>query len=218
VGASFETIEKGNGFPRRQKPNEHAQIAVHFKPLEQSHLLLAAKGLPTADPGRFAFSLLNTILGGNMSSRLFQEIRERQALAYSVYSFISTYEDSGLLGIYAGVDPQKTDETIRLVLKELRTLKERPVDEETLQDAKEFLKGNIMLAAESVDNQMVRLAQNEIHFNEFIPVEVLAEKIEAVSSREVQELSNALFTRNSVSLTLLGPEASDRGIENILKI
>jgi predicted Zn-dependent peptidase len=216
VGPAFETIQKGNGFPLRKQPLPRNGVSFHSKNLEQTHICLGTRGLSTADPMRYAFSLMNTILGGNMSSRLFQEVRERQGLAYSVYSFTSTYEDSGMFGIYAGVDPKNTHETIALILKELQRIKEQLVDDDNFQHAKEFIKGNLMMAAESVDNQMVRLAQNEIHLNGFIPVEVLVDEIEKVTTNQVRDLARELFTEDALSLTVLGTMTSEADLQNLL--
>jgi predicted Zn-dependent peptidase len=186
--------------------------------LEQAHVCLGTPGLFITDPGRFDFSLMNTILGGNMSSRLFQEIRERQGLAHSVYSFTSSHVDSGMFGVYAGVDPKSALEAAVLIVKELRRFRDEPVDASELDDAKEFTKGNLFLAAESVDNQMVRLAQNEIHFGRYIPLEQVVENIEAVSVQRIQELAKRLFGSGRVAITLLGPIADKTPYQDLLAV
>ena len=185
IGATFEAVKSGDGFPDREAPGARSLVNIHYRDLEQVHLCIGTRGLSIIEPRRYAFSLLNTILGGNMSSRLFQEIRERRGLAYSVYSFISSLFDTGMFGVYAGIDPSHSIEPIDLILKEMRTQKEVRVDAGELSDAKEFTKGSLMLASESVDNQMVRLAQNEIHFQKQIPLKVVMEKIESVSEEDI---------------------------------
>jgi len=205
VGPAFETITPGNGFPRRVAPASNSHFAATYRDLEQAHICLGMNGLSITDPQRFAFSLMNTILGGNMSSRLFQEIRETRGLAYSVYSFISSHFDAGLFGAYAAVDPKSAPEATELLLKAFNVLQTTRVDTLELQGAKEYTKGNLLLAAESSDNQMVRLAQNEIHFNEYIPLQTVVDKIDTVTADDIKALATNLFTDHKLALTLLGP-------------
>jgi len=209
VGPAFETISSGGPLPPRTTPVVRARIRSHRRELEQQHICLATLGLSVTDPRRFAFSLLNTILGGNMSSRLFQQIREQRGLAYSVYSFMTSHVDTGMFGVYTGVDPRYTGEAIDLMVESLRNLKNEPVSADELRDAKEFTKGNLLLAAESVDNQMVRLAQNEYHFKRYIPLDQVVERIEAVTAEQIMDLAGYLFRAEQTALTLLGP-AEDR--------
>jgi predicted Zn-dependent peptidase len=167
-------------------------------------------GLSVTDPRRYACSLLNTIMGGNMSSRLFQEIRERRGLAYSVYSFISSHVDTGMFGFYMGVDPRQAQKTTRLVLAEIEKIKNEPVEPAELKAAMEYTKGSLLLASESADNQMVRSAQNEIHFGDDIALQTIIDKIEAVTTDEIRDLANELFNRAEMTLTLLGPVDEDQ--------
>jgi predicted Zn-dependent peptidase len=204
IGPSFETIKPGNGFPERTPPAVNRGVDIYQRDLEQVHICLGTHGLPTADPGRYALSLINTIMGGNMSSRLFQEIREKRGLAYTVYSFVSSHVDTGMLGAYAAVEPSKSIETTRLLLEQLFRLKQERVSDIELTGAKEYIKGNLFLAAESSENQMVRLAQNEFHFKRKIPLKTVVEHIEAVSPDDILQLANTLLENNTLSLTLLG--------------
>ncbi|MFH1102151.1 MAG: pitrilysin family protein [Pseudomonadota bacterium] len=205
IGPAFESIQSGNGFPARVTPDIRPEIRMHRKKLEQVHVCIGTKGLSLTDPRRFAFFLMNTILGGNMSSRLFQEIREKRGLAYSVYSFISSHADTGMFGVYAACEPKKTDEVVSLILEEMNRLKESLLDGAELKNAKEFTKGGLLLASESVDNQMVRVAQSEIYFDRLISLEWIIEQIEAVSPDEITHLSKDLFEPDRISLTVLGP-------------
>ncbi len=216
VRNGFEKIAPGNGFPERQAPPIRATTGVFHRELEQEHICVNTPGICITDDRRFAFSVLNTILGGNMSSRLFQDVREQRGLAYSVYSFASSFMDSGLFGAYAGVAPENTELTIELILQQLDRLKNAPVESDELVDAKEFIKGNLLLAAESNDNQMVRLAQNEINFGRYIPVSHVVDQIEAVSAGAIQDLAGQLFDKRQFSLTLLGPLTKlEQGIEGL---
>ncbi len=205
VGPAFETIHNGQQLPPRNRPEIAPRQQAIQRDLEQAHINLSTLGLSTTDPKRFACSLMNTILGGNMSSRLFQEIRERHGLAYSVYSFVSSHVDTGMFGVYAGVHPDNVSRCIDLVIQAQQRLKQAPVSSSELDGAKEFTKGNLILAAESVDNQMVRLAQNEIHFKDYIPLQAVIENIDAVTVQEIQDLAEELFRPEQSALTLLGP-------------
>ena len=218
VGPLLETVKPGNGFPERLSPVGRSCLDVHNKMLEQTHICLSTPGLPITDSKRFIFSLMNTLLGGNMSSRLFQEIRERHGLAYSVYSFTASHVDTGMFGVYAGVYPSRALATTGLILKELQRLKDELVKSSELQDAKEFTKGSLFLAAESVDNQMVRLAQNEIHFDRFIPLESVVKQIETVTEEQIRDLAKELFVSDQLALTLLGPVEDKRPFREILSL
>ena len=152
-----------------------------------------------------------------MSSRLFQEVRERRGLAYSVYSFISSHVDTGMFGFYMGVDPKRVREAILPVLDEIDRLKQEPVESSELSGAKEYTKGSLLLASESADNQMVRCAQNEIHFEDDIALEAIIDSIEAVTVDDLLNTANELFNRDQMALTLLGPVKDDQqALEDIL--
>jgi len=205
VGPAFAAIRNDQPLPERCVPAIRPQTQLHKRSLEQVHLCLATLGISVTDPRRFAFSLMNTILGGNMSSRLFQEIRESRGLAYSIYSFIVSHVDSGLFGVYTGVAAENARQTIDLIVQALQLLRTFPVKSAELRDAIEYTKGNLFLAAESVDNQMVRMAQNELHFGHYIHLDEIIQKIETVTVEEIQALAQALFRTEQTSLTALGP-------------
>lgn len=212
VGPAFEAIQPGNGFSERVTPQGRTLVDIRQRDLEQVHICLTTGGLSITDPRRYAYSLLNTILGGNMSSRLFQEVRERRGLAYSVYSFVSSHVDTGLFGVYIGVNPQRILETIEVVLGEIHKLKTSRVDAVELQRAIEYTKGNLLLASESTDNQMVRAAQNEIHFENDISLQTVIEKLESVSENDILELAETIFNGRELVLTLLGPVDIDKRV------
>ena len=151
-----------------------------------------------------------------MSSRLFQEIREKRGLAYAVYSFISSHVDTGMFGVYLGVDPRRAQETIQLILEAINKIKSESVKSSELMGAIEYTKGSLLLASESSDNQMVRTAQNEIHFSRDIPLEEVIQKVESVTPDEILELADFLFDRNQMVLTMLGPVKKKKIYEDIL--
>ena len=130
-------------------------------------------------------------------------------MAYSVYSFTASYEDTGMFGAYAGVHPHNVGETVALMVSEMRRLKAEPVTSSELEDAKNYTKGNLLLASESVDNQMVRLAQNEINFGRHIPLKEVVQRIDAVTGRQIMELAAHLLGDDQVALTCLGPITED---------
>jgi predicted Zn-dependent peptidase len=186
-------------------PRPHPHLQVKNKKLEQVHLVLGTQGLPATHPQRFAFSILNTILGGGMSSRLFQEIREKRGLAYSVYSFLSSFMDSGMLGVYVGTGDNTLSRVLQLILKEMKKLSENSLGPKELRSAKEQLKGNLLLSLESMDSRMGRLAKNQLYYNRFISTEEIIEGIEKVKAEEVCALAAQTFKPDSLSLTILGP-------------
>lgn len=208
-----------NGAARpRSTPTPQARVSVFGRELEQVHLCLGLMGPQATAPERYAASLLNVVLGGSMSSRLFQSVRERCGLAYSIYSFLSSYVDTGMLGIYAGVDAAELPRALMLIGRELRRLKRRAVGEDELRAAKDHLRGSILLSAESTDNRMTRLARNEINFGRFLPYDEILAGIEAVSAQELRELANRLFREELLSVVTLGPVEEERLPREALKL
>lgn len=218
IQPAFSAIKTGKRFPGRATPTGYPQVNTHFRELEQVHVCMGTRGVSIADPRRYTFSLLNTIFGGNMSSRLFQKIREHRGLAYAVYSFISSYEDIGMFGAYVGLHPDKVRNAVQLIVEEMRALKTHGVDETELNDAKNYTKGNLMLAAESVDNQMVRLAQNEINFGRHLPLQEIIDGVNATTVEDIGELSRELFREDRLALTTLGPVNEKDNFEELLLI
>ena len=186
------------------KPEMGSGVFPHAKSLEQVHLCLGVVGIPQAHPKRYAAYALNTLLGGGMSSRLFQEIREKRGKAYSVYSFSSSYKDVGYLGVYAGTSLESTEEVVELILKELQKMAGGDVTPDELSRTQGQLVGSMMLGLESTDSWMSHIARNEIYFGKAVSTEEICEKIRAVSRDEVIELADALFAKREMTLTLLG--------------
>ena len=217
IGPAFESVRRKDGFPERITPANRCLVDIRPRELEQVHICLGTAGLSVVDPRRYAFSLLNTILGGNMSSRLFQEVREKRGLAYTVYSFTSSHVDTGMFGVYLAVSPEQALPAVALVASELTRITCEPVDPAELTGAIEYTKGSLLLASESADNQMVRAAQNEIHFEADIPLPTVIEQIESVTREEIQQLAQELFRKDQIMLTLLGPSPTPKdAFENCL--
>jgi predicted Zn-dependent peptidase len=214
----FESLSKGDPPPLRPTPNSQRHCRTHQKPLEQTHLCLMTEGLSNVDEDRFTLVLLNTLLGGNMSSRLFQKIRETHGLAYSVYSFVCAHADTGMFGAYTAVAPDRVAAAVTMIIEELERLATQRVDPAELHDAKEFIRGNLHLSAESVDNQMVRLAQNEIYFGRYIPLAETLKRFESVLPGEILAMAAKLFDPGQLSLTVLGPEMENQAVETLIHI
>jgi len=214
LAPAFEGIKARDGFPVREVPVASSGVSVMSRDIEQTHVSLAWPGLHVTDEMRFASSLMNTILGGNMSSRLFQEIREKRGLAYNVYSFNASYVDSGMVGVYAGVSPDKLTECLDVTQHELERLCEHGVDKETLDEAKAFTKGNILLASESVDSQMARLASSEFHFGRQLPMDEVVAQIESVTIEEIRTVAEMAFSQKP-AVAVLGPDPSEEKIRKV---
>ena len=205
IGAIFGQIPKSGKVKERARPDSISTTNFWKRELEQVHFCLGTKGLQYNHSLRFASYVLNTILGGGMSSRLFQEIRENRGLAYSVYSFLPAYIDTGLVVVYAGTNEGSFQEVIDLILKEFNDLKTEPYKNGELEIAKEQLKGNLLLSLESSDNLMARLAKNEIYFGSYLPVEKVIRGIDEVGEEEVRTLAKNIFDERFFCLTVLGP-------------
>ena len=178
---------------------------IYAKPLEQAHILLGAYGLPVIDADRFGYLLLNVLLGGNMSSRLFQEIREKRGLAYSIYSYISSYCDSGYLAIYLGVDRESVTESLALIAEEISILQNTSVSGTELANAKDFVKSSLFLSMENMEAIMTRIARNELSFGKYIPLAEVISSIDRVTGEDILRLSRKVFGRQELTLAGLGP-------------
>ena len=190
----------------RNKPSLlPASSKIYTKPLEQAHILLGTYGLSVVDADRFEYMLLNVILGGNMSSRLFQEIREKRGLAYSIYSYIDSYSDCGYLAIYLGVDRASVDESLSLIAREISTLQNTVVPEEELLNTKNFVKSGMFLSMENMEAIMTRIARNEIYFGKYISLEEVVDSIDHVTGKGILRLADKIFGRQELTFAGLGP-------------
>lgn len=187
-----------------EPPRERLMVINHPKKLEQAHLCIGSPGLSQVAPLRYAAYLLNTALGGGMSSRLFQEVREKRGRVYSIYSFLSAFLDCGYFGIYAGTSPEWVDEVIEVSLNEIAKVAREGLRSDELARAKSQLKGNMLLGMESTDSRMNRLARNEIYFRRDVPLEEIAREIEDVSNEQVIELASWCFRPDRMGLVMLG--------------
>jgi predicted Zn-dependent peptidase len=205
VTKHFEHMKpRANGFHSAQ-PKVVSRITLrNKKALEQVQLCLGVPCHPIAHEQRHAGYVLNTLLGGGMSSRLFQNIRERQGLAYSIYSDLNPYRDTGCLAVYAGTSRASTTKVVQSVVEEFRKLKRETVSDEELRRSKDQLKGSLMLSLESSTARMSNLARQEMYFDRFYDLDELIEKIEAVSAADLQSLANEFFQTDKVAVAALG--------------
>ena len=205
VAEKFSSLAGGETLHELPAPKAGARIVLrNKKSLEQVQICLGVSAPPVADENRFATIILNTVLGGGMSSRLFQTIREERGMAYSIYSDLSPFRDTGTLCVYAGTATGKALEVVDLTLAEFRKLKESALDEEELGRAKDQIKGNLLMGLESSNSRMANLARQQMYFQEFIPVEEIIASIDAVDSGQVQAMAQQLFDPAHIAVTLLG--------------
>jgi predicted Zn-dependent peptidase len=200
-----------NGYtrPARPRASQAVKLApgvnIVHKALEQVHLVMGFPGLAHAAPERYAMFVLNDVIGGSMSSRLFQEVRERQGLAYSVHSGVQAFADTGLMYVYAATDVENFSKVLKSILKELREVKKHGITEEELRRSKDHLKGSLMLSLESTSSRMNRLAKHELHLGSFLTIDEMLASIDGVRHDEVQALVSQVIDEEQLALTTLGP-------------
>jgi predicted Zn-dependent peptidase len=178
---------------------------VRHKDSEQAYVVAGTRGLSVRDERRYALSLLDTMLGGGMSSRLFQEIREKRGLVYTVYSFQAAYREAGLFGVYAGTSPENVQACIDVIAEQFKLMREVPVGEAELHLAKEHIKGSLTLSLESTSSRMIRLGRNEFALGRNVDPEEIERRIDAVTAEEVQELAADLLRDDDLGLCIIGP-------------
>lgn len=205
LNESFGKLSSGGIAKKEVTPAFKHAIAVKKKQLEQVHLCLGCKGIHYMHEDRFVIAALNTVLGNSMSSRLFQEIREQSALAYSIYSYVTTYRDTGLLTVYAGTDPSNALEVVRLVIQEFKKIKEEGITAAEETRVRNQIKGNLVLSLDSSNSHMSRLARQEIYFGKYLSMDDIIKGVEKVTAEQVHRLAQQLFIPENLSLAILGP-------------
>src|SRR6185312_7532247 len=187
-----------------QAPTVVPKTLIRNKDLEQSHLCVGVDSYPQKHEDRYSSYVLNTLLGGSMSSRLFQNVREKRGLAYAVFSGLSAYRDAGSFTIYAGCSNDAVGEVIDLVVEELRGVKQTPVPAAELQRAKDHLKGSLMLSLENTASRMSHLARQEIYFDRQFGLDETLERVQNVTAEDVLRVAADVFRPGSLSATVLG--------------
>ncbi len=201
----FEPLPASDALPPDSAPATYAPISLRSKKsLEQVQVCLGVPSYPVRHADRFGCYVLNTLLGGGMSSRLFQNIRERQGLAYAVFSELNPYRDTGCLSVYAGTSLATARKVVESVLREFTNLKSSPVTAEELRRAKDHLKGSLMLSLESTPSRMSNLARQEIYFGRFFSLDELVESVEKVTAEDLSRLAHSFFDPQRIALAALG--------------
>ena len=201
----FSDMKPRSPMAAERPPQTHARITLrNKKSLEQVHVCLGVPSYPLPHEDRFTCYVMNTLLGGGMSSRLFQNIRERQGLAYAVFSELNPYRDTGCLSVYAGTSIESVRQVIESILREFLQLKQERITDEELRRAKDHLKGSLMLSLESTSSRMSNLARQEMYFKRFFTLDELVESIEAVTADDVQRIAQTFFDQKHIGLTVLG--------------
>jgi predicted Zn-dependent peptidase len=220
VGRHFSGLhrERARGGARGRAPTVVTRtVARSKKELEQVHVCLGAPAFPQAHPDRYAVYVLNTVLGGSMSSRLFQNVREKRGLVYSISSGVTAYSDAGLVSVYAGTSLDSLPEVIRLTLEEIRRLRGEPLGEEELRRAKDHIKGGLVLSLESTAARMNHLARQEIYFGRQFPLDQILGGIEEVTAADVQRVAAGIFD-GRVAASVLGDLRGFRPKERDLRV
>jgi predicted Zn-dependent peptidase len=195
-------------------PDRLSGVVVVDRPTEQAHLVLGTHGLPRDHELRWALSVLNTGLGGGMSSRLFQEIREKRGLVYSVYSYASAHADAGAFGVYAGCAPSRVEEVLRIARAELAMAAEKGLTDEEVSRAKGAMRGSLVLGLEDTGAQMSRIGKAALVHGEVLTLDQLVAKIDAVTPDDVRSAADLVLTQ-PLSLGIIGP-FPDRDFAEVL--
>ncbi len=205
IREKFEGLKEQGSLPIDSVPKPHAPIVLKKREsLEQIHITLGVPAYPLAHVLRFPLYVLNTVLGGGMSSRLFQNIREKQGLAYAVYSELNLFSDTGCFTIYAGTGVETAKQVVTSTMHEIRQIKDEPIGYDELRRAKDHLKGSLMLSLESTSSRMSNLARQELYFKDFLSLDEMLESIESVTREEVQNIAREFFQTENIALAMLG--------------
>ena len=202
VSRAFQSVSSNGETFTQQAPKVVPQVITRTKELEQSHVCLGTDSYPQSHEDRYVSYILNTILGGSMSSRLFQNVREKRGLAYSVFSGLSAYRDAGNITIYAGCSNEAVGEVIDLCVEELRQLKREPVPESELRRAQDHLKGSLMLSLENTASRMSHLARQEIYFDRHFGLDETLAGVQRVTVDDVRRVASDLFSNGSLAATV----------------
>ena len=206
--SAFKGLRKGDGpEPREGVGGYMPQRLEETRPIQQAHMVLGRRGLGAGDSHRAAMNVVSTILGGGMSSRLNQNIREKYGFCYNVFAFLNMHSDTGDFGVYAGTDTAHIDRVEKLIFRECAKLAGRPVSARTLSQAKNQIKGAILLGLESMNNRMTRIARQELFFGRYITLDEVLEELDNVTVADVQAVAQELFVPAEFSRMVVLPES-----------
>jgi len=204
LNKSLGSLRRGSEPEKGPTSHFQSKVEVFHKELSEAHVCFGVEGIPQTSEDRYSLFALNTIFGAGVSSRLFQEIREKRGLAYSIYSFVSSYYDTGIWGVYAGVSRKRVGEVAELIIKEMHDLKSTLTEVE-LQRSKNQLKGNIILGLESTSSRMVNIARQEIYHGRYYSPKEIMKEVDSITLGHIQTLAEKLIKQERFSLTVYGP-------------
>jgi len=211
----FPSIQNNHAALKRALPKLRSGYSVKYRKTNQTHICIGTPALCFDHPRRAALMLLNSIMGGGMSSKLFQKIREDLGMAYTIFSYLDFFMDAGIIGVYLSTDKKKAAAAIDIVIKEIRKFKDYRLPANELESAKEQLKGSLVLGLENTSNRMNRMAKHELLLGRYISVDETIAEINKITAAQVRDLANKLFRRDKFTITVLGP-VYKRNIENVL--
>jgi len=214
LNKNLGSLRRGSEPEKGLPPQFKSKVEVFHKELSEAHICLGVEGIPQTSEERYSLFVLNTIFGAGVSSRLFQEIREKRGLAYSIYSYIASYFDTGIWGVYAGISRKRVGEVVELILEEMNELK-NTLNETELQRAKNHLKGNIILGLESTSSRMTNIARQEIYYGRYYSPKEIMKEVDSITLDRIKDLAEKLIKKESCSLTVYGP-VYERDLKGIL--
>jgi predicted Zn-dependent peptidase len=202
------------------EPVPYKNTNIYERDLEHMYLCIGTKGVSQIDKRRYALYVLNAIMGGSMSSHLFQEVREKRGLVYNIYSYVNCYHDTGTFGISTSTSRESFKEVLTLIKEEIGRIRDNGITENELAFSKEHIKGNLFISLESSEARMGRLAKNEIYFGEYIPLKETIREIDSIKKSEVDRIAKEIFEDSqNIPLTILGrmKKADEKSVEAIWK-
>ncbi len=220
ISKIFSKMPKGKK-PKVERVKENQarpELQIKFKKTDQTHFVLGSRAFEQDHRDRFALSLLSIILGGNMSSRLFTEVRERRGLAYRVSTGVEAYEDCGYIGTHVGVDHKKLELTIKTILEEYKKIATEKVSKKELQSAKDYIKGKSIMGFESSDEVAVFFVDQEVRKKKIMTLEEIFAKIDKVTENDILRVAKEVFKPEKLNLAIIGPHKDNKKIESLLKL
>ncbi|MGI6713099.1 MAG: M16 family metallopeptidase [Bacillota bacterium] len=201
-----------------KEPRAHSDIAFITREIEQIHLCLGFPGLPNSHKKIYSLLLLNSALGGGVSSRLFQEVREDHGLTYSIYSYHTGYIDSGIMGVYAGTSMQNVKTVVEIILKQIRDIKKKGLTKEELQRTKQQVKGNLLLSMENISSRMHRIGRSELNLGRIVSPEEVLDLIMQVDNNSIKDVAEQVFKGENLCLAIVGQKNPDLDLESLIRI
>jgi len=220
LSGDARSLNKKHPFKKFRRSQKKRKIKLHHKKTEQTHVALGFHTFGKKDSDRYASELLNIILGGNMSSRLFEELREKSALSYDISSSVRKYEETGAFTIHAGVHNNRVDQALRIIIKELSSVKNSYVTEDELERAKEYYKGQLLLALEDTTSRMLWLGDKLITKEGIPSVKHVLNEVLSIKKEDIKRITEKMFCTESISLAAIGPKDAlkESRIKNILEL